>query len=165
MRQLELKEICGYLPYGLNICIWSGGYYGASDITEVGGIDKSHWLGIDGELLWRHEIDIVKPILRQVSDLYKTITHNGKEIIPIVELAKKTKYDDGWYFNRSCKAISRNGYIFEYDIYRGFKIDKKPSECQYQLFDYLHELKIDYRGLIDSGLAIDANTLKTNPYK
>jgi hypothetical protein len=29
----------------------------------------------------------------------------------------------------------------------------------------LHELKIDYRGLIESSLAIDANTLETNPYK
>jgi hypothetical protein len=36
---------------------------------------------------------------------------------------------------------------------------------QAYLFDYLHELKIDYRNLIDSGLAIDANTLETNPYK
>jgi len=36
---------------------------------------------------------------------------------------------------------------------------------QYQLFDYLHELKIDYRGLIDAGLAIDVNTLEVNPYK
>jgi hypothetical protein len=34
-----------------------------------------------------------------------------------------------------------------------------------ELFDYLNELKIDYRGLIDAGLAIDANTLKENPYK
>ena len=36
---------------------------------------------------------------------------------------------------------------------------------QYQLFDYLHELKIDYRRLIDAGLAIDVNTLEVNPYK
>jgi hypothetical protein len=36
---------------------------------------------------------------------------------------------------------------------------------QVALFDYLQELKIDYRNLIDSGLAIDAGTLETNPYK
>ena len=28
-----------------------------------------------------------------------------------------------------------------------------------------YELKIDYRGLIDVGLAIDVNTLDFNPYK
>jgi len=36
---------------------------------------------------------------------------------------------------------------------------------QYQLFDYLHELKIDYRGLIASGLAVSVYELKNNPYK
>jgi hypothetical protein len=34
-----------------------------------------------------------------------------------------------------------------------------------KLFDFLHELKIDYRGLIDAKLAIDANTLGNNFYE
>jgi hypothetical protein len=40
-----------------------------------------------------------------------------------------------------------------------------PVVNQTILFDCMNELKIDYRGLIESGLAIDANTLKANPYK
>jgi hypothetical protein len=36
---------------------------------------------------------------------------------------------------------------------------------QYLIFDYLHELKIDYRGLIDAGLAVSVYDLETNPYE
>ena len=44
--------------------------------------------------------------------------------------------------------------------------EKVEIHCeQIALFDYLNELKIDYRGLIDAGLAVDCNTLENNPYK
>jgi hypothetical protein len=53
-----------------------------------------------------------------------------------------------------------------YDIEYGFSTnDRDIFYNQYQLFDFLHELKIDYRGLIDAGLAVDCNTLEVNPYK
>jgi hypothetical protein len=46
--------------------------------------------------------------------------------------------------------------------------DNQITEVKYfhpQLFDYLHEHFIDYRGLIDEGMAIDVNTLEKNPYE
>jgi hypothetical protein len=36
---------------------------------------------------------------------------------------------------------------------------------QLQLFDFLNELKIDYRGLIDDGVAVSVYDLEINPYK
>ncbi|MCL2650296.1 MAG: hypothetical protein FWD60_04615, partial [Candidatus Azobacteroides sp.] len=110
-----------------------------------------------------------KPILRPLSDLYRTITHNGKEIVPIVELAKISFPNCEWEKNKNIdSAESKNGTFF-YDYYKGFYYRYKGGISdvynQYQLFDYLHELKIDYRGLIESGLAVSVYDLEDNPYK
>jgi hypothetical protein len=139
------------------------------------------------------------PVLRPLSDLYRAITHNGEEIVPILEMAQLI-YNDAlsvrkpvkgtWRFENG-HAVIRDNYddptmpgwrhefyflggtffleCFEHNISKS--LDPKELDYdrgvieQYKLFDYLHELKIDYRGLIDAGLAIDANTLEINPYK
>jgi hypothetical protein len=41
----------------------------------------------------------------------------------------------------------------------------KQKTVKITLLDFLHELKIDYRGLINAGSVIDVNTLEINPYK
>ena len=151
-RKLELKDIAGYLPYGLKVMEY---VFNEIHTIELDIIDN----------LFLNE---VKPILRPLSDLYKTITHNGKEIVPIVELAKISTGSNSWELKYNC-AIIGDDSIFDYDKEKGFIeiINRCPQNVyrQYQLFDYLHELKIDYRGLIDAGLAIDVNTLENNPYK
>ena len=71
-RKLELKDICGYLPYGL--CFEDG-----IKLTEYGILSNLNYL--------TH----LAIILRPLSDLYCAITHNGKEIVPIVEDRKSTR--------------------------------------------------------------------------
>lgn len=166
-KKLELKDICGYLPYDLR-GIWVSPKLNG-DKNYIGHIVHIGLLSVDYYI--KNNAD-VKPILRPLSDLYKTITHKGKEIIPIVELANLSfcfdgrnncwvlnghyaEYDTGYDYIKFCYSDSRNCF----DSTRG------TIRNQYQLFDYLNELKIDYRGLIDAGLAIDANTLNENPYK
>jgi len=120
------------------------------------------------------ELTKLKIVLRPLSDLYKTITHNGEDFAPIVELAKihgrnpKVK----WWLNAVNDAECLN-FIFGYNaeansFYCGLN-DVDASHClvwnQYQLFDKLNEWKIDYRGLIERGFAIDVNKLDINPYK
>ncbi|MDR1348285.1 MAG: hypothetical protein LBJ63_07690 [Prevotellaceae bacterium] len=172
MRQVELKDIFGYLPYKLKVIYEHSGTAtikvinaeGVIQLCEKGDWRKYHIL---------KEIERCKPILRPRSDLYKTITHNGKEIIPIVELAKMVSPELGFdlYVENSNEIYAQCGSIERIFYNRGIfsKINGyghvSAIENQHQLFDYLHELKIDYRGLIDSGLAIDANTLEVNPYK
>jgi hypothetical protein len=130
------------------------------------------------------------PILRPLTDLYKTIIHNGEEIIPIMKLAEMAMlnlsvFDTNndisknrigeLYDNRKVELfILGNRYVFVYNTGR-FLIKCVNTNhmfpdyfdiCNlYELFDFLNELKIDYRRLIDKGLAIDANSLETNPYK
>jgi beta-mannanase len=182
-RKLELKDICGYLPYRLNIK-----YYKSDIIICV------QYLGLYSEDIEYYDCNgasynqyYATPILRPLSDLYRRITHNGKEIIPMVELAKIAEPNYVWKINKKMaireiiyetwtdkiyfgytglhryfKSTKRDGRYF-YSMYQDDNVEYIPD--QIPLFDYLHELKIDYRGLIDSGLAIDANNLETNPYK
>jgi hypothetical protein len=114
-----------------------------------------------------------KPILRPLSDLYRPIMHNGKEIVPIVECAKMVYPNLKFvlYETENKEIYAQCGFQSRFFYNNGIfcEINGYGHSCniqnQYQLFDYLHELKIDYRGLIDAGLAIDCNTLENNPYK
>jgi hypothetical protein len=175
--QLEPKDICGYLPYGLVLKAKN-----QKDLMDCFGVNLHHYESIIGMFqneysTYSYNLCDFEPILRPLSDLYKTITHNGEEIIPIVELAKIAFPEQVNYRLESdycdiTSRVSKSNYRLYYDengrrfkmLYTGnFTPDFFCN--QYQLFDYLHELKIDYRGLIESGLAIDANTLEINPYK
>lgn len=155
MEKIELKDVIGYFPYNLGWIeenedgITTEEYKNYIDLSE----DYSHVLHGNA-----------RPILRPISDLYKTIKHKGKEIIPLVELAKIAFPDWEWNDNLKVKeyitaAIESNDYEFQF-IGGDFVInDVYIAQNQYKLFDFLHELHIDYRGLIDKGLAIDINTL------
>jgi hypothetical protein len=161
-RELKISDIVGYMPYLLklqcdnHIYTLNNEQPGLSKVNSSVSID---WIARKSDLVF-------KPIVRPPSDLYKTITHNGKEIVPIVECAKIHKSQEDWKLNvRLARSASymfgygHNGFYVAYGSMRGEVFN------QYQLFDYLNELKIDYRGLIDAGLAIDCNTLENNPYK
>jgi hypothetical protein len=169
MRTLELKDIAGYLPYGLKVLIKMDDNIIGTVIGEIN--DYMRVFGEDAEDYFE-ESDEMLPILRPLSDLYRTITHNGKEIVPIVECAKISLPEYEWKFEDTTSAIANigdNNARFNYSensksFFAYYNSIEAPNN-QYKLFDFLHELKIDYRGLIDEGLAIDANTLDINPYK
>ena len=139
-RKLELKDIAGYLPYKPcfinNLSSNKNYYYGYSNVIEL--------------------INYFTISLRPLSDLYRTITHDGKEIVPIVELAK-------------IEGCGEDEIKYNKDTFGFYCCDEEGNWLtvynQYQLFDYLHYLKIDYRGLIESGLAISVYDLEDNPYK
>ena len=166
-RKLTLTDICGYFPYGLKILDFESeviypflGYEIDTTLTKI--------LLYDEETDW-WDLSNFKPILRPLSDLYKPITHNGERIIPNVELAEIAEPGYNWLADIDY-AFEDGGLMFLYRKNIGFRMWLNRADImyvnnQYQLFDYLHELKIDYRGLIDAGLAVDCNTLKENPYK
>jgi hypothetical protein len=169
MRTLELKDICGYLPHELKIICTDKTRHG--DLDYYGRIYTLTPILVGGTLRDAYSL----PILRPVSDMYKPIIHNGKEQIPIIECAKMARPNLYWLITQynTAEAKLNNGSdyaIFQFNEFTknfGLFYDNEIGIIpnQYQLFDYLHELKIDYRGLIDAGLAIDANTLEINPYK
>jgi hypothetical protein len=188
MKKLKFRDIACYLPYGLAIedeCRIRLVYGGYIDRHEYGMWSPS-------DFYYKNMVDVYhasnfKPILRPFSDLYRTVTHNGEEIEPIVECAKICD-NIGWHLNddpslppSAVHGRKKEGmYERNHRVYFMFKhgsfiarVESGTQEPDYEisvknqvsLFDFLNELKIDYRNLIDAGLAIDANKLENNPYK
>ena len=172
-RKLTLADIACYLPYGLNFyseSVWDYpfpaiGFQKESIITYRNRYDHE-----DGRFYLDIERYRLKPVLRLQSDLYRTISHNGMEIVPIVELAKVgTKLNNGWGLDskyNNCACNQRTGLLFGYDN-EGFMTlpEQYQIYSQYRLFDYMNELKLDYPGLIDAKLAVSCYDLPENPYK
>ena len=177
-RKLQFFEIAGNLPYGLKVIdnreriIYS--LLGTEiDTTLCKVLMYGDTYNHDDDDWW--PLSELTPILRPRSDMYRTITHNGKEIVPIVKLAK-IAFGNEFDFKLFDKNAQFKGngdnihfwYSEKFEAFGAFRTKADihlPIHNQYQLFDYMNELKIDYRGLIDAGIAIDANTLETNPYK
>jgi len=156
-RKLELKDIAGYLPYGLKRMYLEEMFFGT--ITKYDNVSFN-----GNKTIYRN----YKPILRPLSYLYRTITHNGADVTPILELAKIIDSEQDWELNDD-RGICEH-FVFWYDKnIIGFCLCFEPnSTCeipnQYKLFDYLHELKIDYRQLIDNNLAVSVCDFPENPY-
>ena len=172
-RKLTLRDICGYIPNRLAI-------RNESSYDIVIGIENDKvisWFMDTKQFENYANIEDVKPILRPLPDLYRTIAHNRKEIVPIVELAKihnqsvewVCDYPKGEEYLRIAYKKNNPHVWFDYSDfgfrcgYGSYGIDDVFN--QYQLFDYLHELKVDFRNLIESGLAVSVYDLENNPYK
>ena len=125
----------------------------------------------------------IKPYLRPLSDLTKTIEINGKKIIPVVEFLKivyYTKnpitYDDGVFdITENGKVITINTiyntrFEFSYENNIKFNLSCVLELCNItthnhlQAFQKLVEWHFDIANLIDKGEAINVNTLTYNPY-
>lgn len=179
-RELTLTDIAGYLPYGLKIQdedqdIWTIRQLGNVDPCMDGDVGL---ISDDGCYEYYTYIDDIKPVLRPIQDLYKEITdkdyNGGKLFVPIVELAKIAG------LSKLEVSVGISQYIF--DDYAAYDFKWSDDRCSfvltekdsnnalkeygnYRLFDLLHRLKLDFRGLIDAGLAVSVHDLKQNPYE
>lgn len=151
-EQLELKHLAPYLPYGVEIYNWDGGY--EKPLT------KCHLIGIDGdqiiissytfksihcgnEVFNRPKMNtspsITKLVLRPLYDLTKEIEHKGERFVPIEKISEMYGIDimiDGQ------KTLIAPITLEPYNVIR-------------QLFEW----HFDVFGLIYKGLAIDINSL------
>jgi hypothetical protein len=175
MEQLQLKQIVGYLPYGLK-CISQVENLGvetikgfeiySSGIELITNIDNLHILES-------------KPILFPISSLTELREDLG--FVPMVELAKIanldiTKYDIsktnnayGIRCNIENDEDSDTHEVLGFDMANGFGHHYRPSKTwtmvnnQFELWQKLYEWKIDIHNLIEKGLAIKV-TEEFNPY-
>lgn len=139
MNKLELKHICGYLPYGLkaNHTDWQG-------IVTV-DLDgrESNSFAISDLLSYGY-----KPILRPLSDLTKDITHKSETFV----LTSIILEDERVPYSLAAWIVSINDHKNEL-----------PS-LPYWVVEIIQEWMFDIHGLIEQGLAINVNELEENPY-
>lgn len=156
IERITIKEIAPFLPYELKAM---------HDGKEV------LITGLDNHLGWCYRtedktgcsytpVSSMKPLLRNLSCLTKTIQHEGTEFVPLIELAKIAFGYDEWdieddYVNYGLLQFKYEDYSFIADNFEAVNV---PN--QYALFQKLAEWHIDFLGLIEKGLAIDKNTLK-----
>ena len=96
--------------------------------------------------------DDFKLVLRNLSDLTKEIEHNGEKFVPIVKLA--SLFHLQMYQFIDCKFYDNNYGRFS-------SIEEMP----FNLIKQLIEWHFDVCSLIESGEAIDVNSLEIKPYK
>lgn len=165
-RELTLVDIAGYLPHKLQIESQFGGEICIANIWNLQGAIVANF----------------KPILRPMSDLYAKITergyNDGKPFVPILELANllgaPALYQ--WILNSDgCCAFSPEAMdyfrwleeekSFIHSLSYGYSSTGYVICNQHEMYDLLHRLHFDYRGLIDAGLAVSVHDLPTNPYE
>lgn len=166
MKTLELKDICGYLPYGL----MQKHYNDVCSFT----IATQSCMGKD--VFHEMPIRFGKPILRPMSDLTKEIRqncyNNSKPFIPIVELACMLEAQGYWrVYGVGAADFGEDGesciaqLVFDGDHFVYTVDDEYDTFNSVAIYDKLNAWMFDYRGLISAGLAIDVNTLPENPYE
>ncbi|MEO6522227.1 MAG: hypothetical protein ABIN91_11155 [Mucilaginibacter sp.] len=139
--KLELKHLAPYLPYGLKFyrpyLIYSGGSEPQPDHDEWG----------EDEVTIENVKIVIESgmpiILRPLSDLIQTITHQGKSFVPI----------------NAVKGLFGWDYLF-YDVYKK-KEEFNLNAVKYACLSKLFEWHFDVFNLIEQGLAIDINTIQS----
>lgn len=165
-RELTLTDIAGYLEHPL-----------------LGQHPSGNICWIDVEFVAKYGIALAgyKPVLRPMSDLYKEITdkdyNGGEPFVPIVELANLL--GESKIYQWKLHSDGRCAFSPEaMDYFRWLEEEKSfihsLSYCefstgyvifnQHEMYDLLHRLHFDYRGLTPAGLAVSIHDLKQNPY-
>ena len=144
MKTLELKDICGYLPYGLKYQWTNMKSVRLISMTDEVDYSSQHSLSTAWEWMVHRQ---ARPILRPMSDLTKEITHKGEKFVPL-------------------DVLNNRGHFIEFDA-AGllYTVGGCMDSDWLMVFDKFHEWMFDSRGLISAGLAIDVNTLPENPYE
>lgn len=161
--KLELKHLVGYLPYGLKFEL------------NLKDVQVNYKNEIRRFTMTCSNVDLClthggKPILRPLSDLTKEI--DG--VVHAIELGKLDidikKHDNLFVDKQSnpiieCRIITKPfGKVLKVTngdtwlIYLSFS---QPYRCHHYVIDYLFQHHFDVYGLIENGLAIDINTLRS----
>jgi hypothetical protein len=166
MRKLEPKDIVGYLPYDLKCKYKDEKTIWTLDLSAIEADYKNLKLP-----LWHYDC-VDEIFLRPLSDLTKPIKvdgyNEGKEFIPLVELAKNSDDIVSEYSLEIIKSVPNcieigDGYILQYLGHSFMCFDEEDAQYSpinnVHLFDLLNQWHFDYRNLINDGLAVDINTI------
>jgi hypothetical protein len=146
-KSIPLKEIVGFLPYGLKV---------KTSLRTRELVLGQEFIDINNETITVHEVisnSFHKPIVRPLSDLTKEITHNGETFVPKDELRK---------LSGAIKPSEELKNTFSIQMNKGYVIGFSAL-CmhvdQLMLFEKLYEWHFDIYDWIKDGLAVSINDL------
>lgn len=165
MEQLGIKHLGRRLACGLKINIGTMPECYQLEMTAEDEMDSAT-ISITDVLQNEH-----KPILRNLSDLTKEITHKGEKIIPMVDLLKivdKDYYEE--HLTDRYSEIECNAYPNYCDVYFKYMATKSLRIWVNDLCNerfWIIEKLLEWHFHIDEpeGTWIDVNTLPKNPYE
>jgi hypothetical protein len=138
MRELTLKELAAYLPYGLKL-------------SKIHVLNIGKGIGSISHMLTTKS-NLYKPILRPITEVENDIIHNGGTV-NVLDIM------NGFWGVEWLGATEK----FELHV-GGLNIISSPEELPYDLVQVLLEHHFDVFGLIPDNLAIPV-TNEFNPYK
>ena len=139
-KELLLKDLCGRLPYGVKCKVsYNSGVINDADATLY-GMDKDGFLMFD-EISGDHREFLCKPYL-----------------FPLSSMTEKQEEEYGKCYDIDLANSTKNLYdrLDGKDVINGYPM--------YNHIDWCNQNHIDYRGLIEKGLAIDATGLNIYNY-
>lgn len=172
-RNLLIKDVCHRLPYGLKAADEKTIY---NVVMNIQTIDFPQ-VNLDGLLMQDYGI---RPVLFPLTALTQEIAFKGETFIPLQRLGdfERGRID---VQNGTVRSPIREEGSFSIASFgtTDEAINYKTTGCffaeildglytayhQYQMFDEMDRYMIDYRGLIDKGLAVSVFSLDVNPYK
>lgn len=147
MKQLELKHIAAYLPYGLKFISGRGkAAYMTIDWCYMEA-RSPHGSCIGENISSKSLMRNFKPILHPLSDLTKPIEYNGERFVPSLVIVEEFDIDLDENMEFMTQGSGEGGYLLN------------SLTNYYLIIQKLLEWHFDVHGLIDAGLAIDINTL------
>lgn len=139
-KELLLRDLSGRLPYGVK--------FGTTDIKGIWTLS-----GILGDNVFPNcnSLEVVRPYLRSLSDLE----------------TERNEFDDLWdqEWGEALDA-ALDAAIIDYSDYYSYspEVERFEIKASYKVIEWLCVHHIDYRGLIEKGLAIRV-TSENNPYQ
>ena len=145
--KLELKHLAPYLPYGLKLRQETLGNFTSDD--NIIKIEKLTLNSVGMCLEKRYRQVSCKPILRPMSDLdrYGLAGEDDYSLLTVLnkKLPKEYNIDRDLDFEIENLSYSNNQYL--------------SARHAFVVYDFLIENHFDVFGLIDTGLAIDINSV------
>lgn len=153
IEKLELKHLCGYLPYGLNLKIDTSEWFEKREsfIARFIGVFDQSYLTVkyidETDTTYTDNMGRFKPLLLPLSALTDPM-ENGS--VPIVELLKPNVNIDTKYLRWVGSTILFGNILL---------LNVENLNLSLNRFEYLYSRHFDIYGLIPAGLAIDKRTL------
>lgn len=158
-KDLLIKDLCARLPYGVKI-------QSEISVCNFGFKYVSKVCGMFDDLVI-HESTTIRPqntpaftVSQCVVEECKTILFPLSAIKQEIEVNGKKICVNDFILDNTGFQVSETHLYCPMSIYRSLEIDEMDF-----ILDTFHRYHIDYRNLIDNGLAISVYDLPENPYK